>query len=138
MIRSFAIGRPGLRVATFVLGFVLSATPQARGGQSSHRGNGAQTRTSDDHPRLPPGEGRDVMIRVCSQCHSPDSAADQQLGPEGWQDLVNQMVETGAEATPDEFDLIVRYLSKAFPPPKQASQRRDTLDAARRLQHAST
>jgi competence protein ComEA len=105
-------------LAVFGVGFGLTVATQAsstgsdqKSGQSSQRG---QT-SKDEHPRLPPGDGRDVMIRVCSQCHSPDSAADQQLGPDGWQDLVNQMAETGAQATPEEFDLIVQYLVKAFP-----------------------
>ena len=58
------------------------------------------------------------MIRVCSSCHSPDLAADQQLDPAGWKGLVDQMAATGAMATDAELDEIVRYLSTAFPPSK--------------------
>ena len=58
------------------------------------------------------------MIRVCSQCHSPDVAADQQLDPAGWKDLVDQMAGKGAAATDAEFDEIVRYLADAFPASK--------------------
>jgi mono/diheme cytochrome c family protein len=71
---------------------------------------------SDDHPRLPPGDGRDLTIRVCSQCHEPEKAADQQLDAAGWKDLVDQMAAKGAEATDAELDQIVRYLAQAFPP----------------------
>ena len=53
----------------------------------------------DDHPNLPDGPGRDVMIRVCSQCHSPDVAANQELDKAGWKDLVDQMASKGATAT---------------------------------------
>jgi competence protein ComEA len=73
---------------------------------------------ADEHPALPPGAGRDVMIRVCSQCHSPDVAAEQQLDAAGWKDLVDQMASKGANATDDEFDEIVRYLTDAFPATK--------------------
>jgi competence protein ComEA len=78
----------------------------------------AASAQSVDHPALPAGEGRDLMIRVCSQCHSPDQAADQQLDEAGWKDLVDQMATKGATATDAEFEQIVRYLTKAFPPSK--------------------
>ena len=73
---------------------------------------------TDEYPKLPAGPGRDVTIRVCSPCHSPDLVADQQLDPEGWKRLVDQMAESGATATEEEFGEIVRYLANAFPPPK--------------------
>lgn len=69
----------------------------------------------DDHPSLPDGPGRDVMIRVCSQCHDPELAADQQFDKAGWKDLVDKMASKGANATDAEFDEIVTYLSTAFP-----------------------
>jgi competence protein ComEA len=73
---------------------------------------------ADEHPKLPAGAGREVMIRVCSQCHSPDTAADQQLDPAGWKTLVDQMAEKGAAATDAELAEIVEYLASAFPPSK--------------------
>jgi len=77
-----------------------------------------QSGSTDEHPALPPGDGRDLMIRVCSQCHSPDVAADQQLDQAGWKTLVEQMASRGASATEEEFDQIVGYLAKAFPAAK--------------------
>jgi|SRR5205809_162954 len=73
---------------------------------------------SDQHPKLPAGAGREVMIRVCSQCHEPENAADQQLDLAGWKTVVDQMAEKGADATDAELDEIVQYLASAFPPPK--------------------
>ena len=103
-------------MAAFALGFGLTVSTQARSGQRDQSRRREQPK--DDHPRLPPGEGRDVMIRICSQCHSPDSAADQQLDAEGWQALVSLMVEIGAQISPQEFDQTVHYLAQAFPPGK--------------------
>ena len=80
---------------------------------------GTQTSTARRRTRirrLPAGEGRDVMIRVCSQCHEPEMAAGQQFDAAGWKSLVDQMASKGATATDDEFDQIVRYLANAFPP----------------------
>lgn len=88
--------------AAFVLTTALAATAQDGG-------------TQDTHPKLPAGEGRDLMIRVCSQCHAPEQAADQQLDKAGWKDLVDQMASKGADATDAEFEQIVQYLAIAFP-----------------------
>ena len=73
---------------------------------------------ADPHPTLPQGQGRDVMIRVCSVCHDPELAADQRFDKAGWKDLVDQMASKGANATEAEFTQIVDYLSAAFPPEK--------------------
>src|ERR1700712_108847 len=71
---------------------------------------------ADDFKALPEGPGRDVMVRVCAQCHSPEIAAQQKLDAQGWKDLVNQMANNGANATDAEFDTIAKYLAASFPP----------------------
>jgi len=77
----------------------------------------ARQAPSDEHPTLPAGPGREVMIRVCSQCHEPENAAAQELDEKGWKSLVDDMASKGADATDAEFEEIVRYLVNAFPPP---------------------
>jgi competence protein ComEA len=72
----------------------------------------------DDYKDLPPGPGRDVMVKVCSQCHSPEIAAQQNLDAQGWKDLVNQMANNGAQASDADFDTISKYLTASFPPKK--------------------
>ena len=64
---------------------------------------------------LPPGAGRDTMVRVCSGCHSPEVAATQRLDAQGWRDLVNVMASNGAQASDAEFDQITAYLAASFP-----------------------
>lgn len=93
------VGLPGLTAG-------LSAGPRPAAAQN------------DEHPSLPPGEGRDLMIRVCSKCHAPEQAAEQQNDLAGWKALVDQMASKGAEATDAEFDAIVHYLAASFPPSK--------------------
>jgi mono/diheme cytochrome c family protein len=73
---------------------------------------------ADEHPKLPAGQGRELMIHVCSPCHSPDSAADQDLDAAGWKSLVDEMAGKGADATDEQLDEIVHYLAAAFPPSK--------------------
>jgi len=65
--------------------------------------------------KLPQGEGRDVVMRVCSKCHDPSIAAGEDLDGPGWKDLVNQMAANGAQGSDADFDTIVAYLTKAFP-----------------------
>lgn len=68
-----------------------------------------------DYPSLPPGPGRDVMVRVCSQCHSPEIVANQRMDHDGWKALVDQMANNGANATNQEFDTVTTYLATVFP-----------------------
>jgi mono/diheme cytochrome c family protein len=70
---------------------------------------------ADDFKSLPPGPGRDVTVRVCSQCHSPEIVSTQTLDAAGWKDLVNQMANNGAQASDADFDTIVKYLTASFP-----------------------
>lgn len=70
----------------------------------------------DDFKALPPGPGRDVTVRVCAQCHSPEVAAQQSLDASGWKALVDQMANNGAQASDAEFDTISKYLAASFPP----------------------
>jgi mono/diheme cytochrome c family protein len=70
----------------------------------------------DDFKALPPGPGRDVTVRVCAQCHSPEIVASQTMDANGWKDLVNQMANNGAQGTEAEFDTISKYLAASFPP----------------------
>ncbi len=69
----------------------------------------------DPGAKLPPGEGRDVVMKVCTKCHDPSIAAEQSFDEKGWKDLVDQMESNGARGTEAEFAQIVAYLSKAFP-----------------------
>ena len=68
-----------------------------------------------DFASLPPGQGRDVMVRVCSQCHSPEVAAGRRMDQPGWRGLVDQMANNGAQASDAEFDVITKYLAASFP-----------------------
>lgn len=63
---------------------------------------------------LPEGPGRAAFQRICSSCHSVNTATSQRLTHSGWQNVVSDMVSRGAQGTQDEFDEIVSYLTKNF------------------------
>lgn len=64
---------------------------------------------------LPPGEGRDVTIRVCGKCHDAGIFADQGLDAAGWKQVVDEMASSGAQGSDADFAAISAYLAKAFP-----------------------
>jgi len=64
---------------------------------------------------LPPGEGRDVTMRVCGKCHDAGIFATQDLDAEGWKQTVDQMASSGAQGSDADFAAITAYLTKAFP-----------------------
>ena len=71
---------------------------------------------TDAHPALPPGPGRNIVIRTCSECHPIEIVTQQHLGPDAWKKLVNLMADHGAVATKAELEQITSYLAGAFPP----------------------
>src|SRR5438128_172955 len=70
---------------------------------------------------LPPGEGRDLVAVVCSQCHGLNTIMQIRDGSAGWKrqktewdGIVANMVTRGAQATPEERQTIVSYLAAQF------------------------
>ena len=75
---------------------------------------------------LPPGEGRDLVAVVCSQCHGLNTILAVHDGPAGWRQFVNYMIMKGAPVREGETETIVQYLATALgpatqPPPSPAS-----------------
>ena len=69
---------------------------------------------------LPPGAGRDTVMRVCSKCHSPNILVANPRDRQGWEDTITKMSGLGAMATDDEFTEILDYLSKNVSPEANA------------------
>jgi competence protein ComEA len=65
---------------------------------------------------LPAGAGKDETIRVCSRCHSPELASAQRQTRDQWQVTISKMANLGAQATDNEFEAILDYLSGHFGP----------------------
>ncbi len=81
--------------------------------QSPAANNVAAAPSAQNH--LPPGPGHDLMVRVCSGCHSPEIAANQHLSPQEWNSVVQNMSARGAVATDEEFNQITDYLADPSP-----------------------
>ena len=76
---------------------------------------------------LPEGKGREVILRACVRCHSPQKLAGPDeghwpaFGPgrsrAEWQRIIDMMQTYGTALTSDEVTLVVNYLAAGFPGP---------------------
>ena len=64
--------------------------------------------------RLPEGPGREIVGRICMDCHDSGNFRKARLTSEDWADSVADMVERGAKGTPAEIEAAVGYLTKNF------------------------
>jgi glucose dehydrogenase/cytochrome c5 len=63
---------------------------------------------------LPEGEGREVVARMCTNCHGTTVFSMVRMDRAGWEDEVAAMVEKGAVGTGDEIRTVVDYMLKHF------------------------
>ena len=64
--------------------------------------------------QFPEGPGKEIFLKVCTQCHEIDSVATLRHTQDGWRDLVYTMKGNGANATDDECNAIIDYLAGNF------------------------
>lgn len=62
----------------------------------------------------PRAEG--LILARCSVCHSPDLITQQRLPRDRWQATVEKMTDWGAELSPEEAELLLRYLAARYHP----------------------
>ncbi len=63
---------------------------------------------------LPDGPGKDVVLKLCRDCHDLDTVTIENRTKEGWKKTVAKMGDRGAEGTDDQFEAVVVYLTKNF------------------------
>jgi hypothetical protein len=83
-------------------------------------GGMARTSTSPAH-LLPDDEGKALILATCVQCHSTlVYVLGMRKDAEGWRRSVEDMIARGAQVTPEESEVIIRYLTKHMAPTKKA------------------
>ncbi len=68
---------------------------------------------------LPAGKGKEVLEKVCQECHGLDIIVSQHASKDEWASIVDSMVARGAGGTKEELDTLVEYLAKNFGPEKK-------------------
>lgn len=67
---------------------------------------------AEDKPQLPDAPGKATVLKVCGNCHGAEIVLGHPNSEEGWNAVVIDMVQRGAEGTDEEYDEVVRYLTK--------------------------
>jgi virginiamycin B lyase len=86
------------------VGFVLPSRGQNRG---------------QDQVQLPEGNGQATVQAACGVCHSMNQVTNSGHDREEWTTVLHMMVNVGAPVPDNQFDTVVDYLAKNFPPKPQ-------------------
>ena len=68
----------------------------------------------DDIKSLPEGPGKEIVAKVCIDCHGAASFRKMRLTEDEWWDKVGDMVDRGAKANEKEQASVVAYLATNF------------------------
>src|SRR3954447_8867793 len=71
---------------------------------------------------LPPGPGKDVLLRACTSCHAVSLITPQHKTPEEWAKTVDKMVGWGAPLRAEEKQELVAYMAGLHPAPRLSSR----------------
>jgi len=66
---------------------------------------------------LPEGEGKDILLRMCANCHEVDRVTTAKYPRKQWADVVDDMVSRGAEGSDADAKILVAYLTRNFGKP---------------------
>ena len=64
--------------------------------------------------RFPEADGKPQLMKVCSGCHDAEMVLAHLQTPGEWGETLQNMAQLGAEATPDEWRQIERYIDINF------------------------
>ena len=71
---------------------------------------------------LPEGNGKEVFVRMCSNCHAAKRVTKTRFPKKFWESTVDDMVSRGAEGTEEEAMVVISYLSRNFGKPLDINQ----------------
>ena len=69
--------------------------------------------------RLPEGPGQAQVGKACAGCHDLGVVTGQHYDAEKWGQVVDTMVDRGAEVSDADYAPVVAYLAKNFGPEKK-------------------
>ncbi|HXU19261.1 MAG TPA: helix-hairpin-helix domain-containing protein [Verrucomicrobiae bacterium] len=91
------------------------SSTDSNGASTSTAAAPAQASTTPLDP-WPAGPGKDIFLQTCSSCHGPETVIGHNLDVSGWTDVLNQMIQNGAQGSNDDFSAILQYLVTNFGP----------------------
>jgi hypothetical protein len=67
-----------------------------------------------DYGPLPEGEGKEVLLKICTICHDLQKVRNRLFTPDGWKAVLEEMILGGAPLNDDNFSVLLAYLSRNF------------------------
>ncbi len=67
-------------------------------------------------------EGHKLLVKVCGSCHKLDIVTSRRGAREQWRATIEAMVDKGADASDEEFNAVLDYLTKNYGPDKPGGQ----------------
>jgi len=68
------------------------------------------------HGPLPEGEGRTILLNTCTICHDLQRVRTRRATPEGWKELLEEMIFEGAPLSDENIPILLVYLARNFRP----------------------
>jgi competence protein ComEA len=65
---------------------------------------------------FPEATGKTALLKVCGNCHGAETVIQTLRTRQEWSDVIDQMARFGAEASDQEFEQILEYLTRHFSP----------------------
>ncbi len=65
---------------------------------------------------LAPGAGVEAVQHTCTVCHPPAMITSKRRTRQQWSDVVDQMINKGAQVSDEDYDVIVAYLARTYAP----------------------
>ena len=66
--------------------------------------------------QFPEGEGKEIVLSACVQCHGLGEITSHRMDTQGWQKVILDMVARGTQLLPGESETLVQYLATNFRP----------------------
>jgi cytochrome c5 len=71
---------------------------------------------SHEHGPLPNGNGKAILLDVCTHCHDLHRVRESAYTRDEWDDLLTHMIGEGAELSDDDYPVLLNYLARNFRP----------------------
>jgi mono/diheme cytochrome c family protein len=75
---------------------------------------GSEEGASSGSGGLPDEPGREILVRSCVQCHAMEMVLEAKKTENEWKQTVARMASYGANVSPEEQDLVVKYAVAHF------------------------
>ena len=105
------------KTADGLIAFSLSEKQEVASATQADRSVSARSReaATGNQESLPDGDGKAIVVRMCTKCHGATVFATLGMNRAGWENEVAAMVDKGAVGTDDELRRVIDYLAKNFP-----------------------